>query len=238
MNILLIEPNEICNGVCTLSDARSEHLRTFLHAVPGSRFRLGVTDSLLGWGTVTAVSNTEVTFSVELTEPALDPWFDLILAIPRPRSLKRIFFQTAAMGVRKLWLVGAQKVEKSYFSMHLLRPENSRPVLVDGCMQGRTTRIPEIAIVPKLRDLWEQLPSESTLRLIANPAERAPDFSASSSAPVLLAVGPDGGWTETENDAFAQHGFQPITLGPRPLRTDTAVIALAAVIQDRLTRSL
>ncbi len=236
MNIILLEPCEVTAGRCTLGDTRATHLRTFLHAQEGTRFRLGITDGLLGWGTVEVVTPTAVTFAVELTEAALEPWFDLVLALPRPRSLKRILFQTAAMGVRKLFLVGAHKVEKSYFSMHLLRPEEYRPVLLDGLMQGKTTRVPEVCIVPKFRDLWAQLPPEDTLRLIANPAETAPDFAQQTAAPVLLAVGPDGGWTAEENERFAEHGFQPMTLGVRPLRTDTAVIALAAVIQDRLTR--
>ncbi len=233
MNIILLEPSECAQTQCTLTDARAAHLRTFLHATPGSTFQLGLLNGPLGTGTVTAVTPESVTFTIETTGPALAPWYDLILALPRPRSLKRILFQSAAMGVRNIFLVGATKVEKSYFNMHLLREEEYRPVLIDGLMQGKTTALPRLTVIPKLRDLWAQLPTDAGLRFIANPAPAGTPFPASSGLP-LIAIGPDGGWTDAENQAFAEHDFLPITLGPRPLRTDTAAIALPAVIQDRL----
>ena len=233
MNLVLIDAHEIHDGICTLADARATHIQTFLHASIGSTFRVGIIDGLQGTATVTAIDNNAVTFTIDCTEPALAPWYDLILALPRPRSLKRILFQSATMGVRNIFIVGAKKVEKSYFSMHLLREEEYRPVLIEGLMQGKTTALPRLTIVPKFRDLWALLPEEDTLRLIANPATSQPTFSLQNGFP-LIAVGPDGGWTEQENAAFAEHGFVPMTLGERPLRTDTAAIALPAVVHDRL----
>ena len=192
MNLLLIDAKEITSGVCTLTDVRAEHLKKFLHATPGSTFRLGIVDGQQGIGTVLTVTEESVSFSVSCDEPSIAPWYDLILALPRPRSLRRILFQSAAMGVRK------------------------------------------ILIVPRLRDLWALLPEEDTLRFIANPAKENKAFTQTNGFP-LIAIGPDGGWTEEENQAFANAGFLPFTLGPRPLRTDTAAIALPAVIQDRLS---
>jgi RsmE family RNA methyltransferase len=233
MNLILVTAEEAASGTCTLTDNRAEHLRKFLHAAPGSTFRVGIIDGLQGEATVTEVTDAAVTFSLVCEEAPLQPWYDLILALPRPRSLRRILFQSAAMGVRNVFIVGAKKVEKSYFSMHLLREEEYRPVLLEGLMQGKSTILPKLTIVPKFHELWPLLPEEDTLRLIANPAERN-TLSADAKGFPLIAVGPDGGWTEAENQAFAEHGFQPFTLGSRPLRTDTAAIALPAVIQDRL----
>lgn len=233
MNLVLVTAEEVVAGACTLSDARAEHLRTFLHAKVGSTFRVGIVDGCQGVATVTDVTPQAVSFTVLCEEPSLPPWYDLVLALPRPRSLRRILFQSAAMGVRDIYIVGAKKVEKSYFSMHLLREEEYRPVLLEGLMQGKTTQLPRLKIVPRLRDLWSLLPEEDTLRLLANPAKGNFAFAANPGFP-LIAIGPDGGWTEEENVAFADHGFIPFTLGPRPLRTDTAAIALPAVVQDRL----
>ena len=233
MNLVLLEAHEVVDGRCTLTDGRAEHIKTFLHATVGSTFRVGILDGLQGLATVTATDDASVSFEVACTEPSLAPWYDLVLALPRPRSLRRILFQSAAMGVRNIFVVGAKKVEKSYFSMHLLREAEYRPVLIEGLMQGKTTQVPRVVIVPQLRLLWEQLPADATLRLLANPATEQPTITASAGFPVI-AIGPDGGWTEQENAAFAEHGFLPITLGERPLRTDTAAIALPAVVQDRL----
>ncbi len=235
MNIILLEPHECINACCTLTDKRAEHLRNFLHASVGSTFQLGILNGRLGVGTVTACTDKQVTFTLMLEKDALPPWYDLILALPRPRSLKRILFQSATMGVRNIFLIGAQKVEKSYFNMHLLHEDEYRSVLIEGLMQGKTTALPKITIIPKFKDLWSNLPKDSGLRLIANPALARDPLPCISGMP-LIAIGPDGGWTETENKAFEDHHFYPVTLGPRPLRTDTAAIALPAVIQDRLVR--
>ncbi|MGN0891201.1 MAG: 16S rRNA (uracil(1498)-N(3))-methyltransferase [Candidatus Spyradenecus sp.] len=237
MNLILISRAECTEGGrCTLSDARAEHLRTFLHAAPGSTFRVGFIDGPVGTGRVEAVEGPSVRFTVDCQTPPLPPWYDLILALPRPRSLRRILFQSATLGVRNLFLVGASKVEKSYFSMHLLRPEEYTPILLEGLMQGGTTALPKLHILPRLRDLWSALPEATGLRLLANPAPDGAPFALppGGSGVPLIAVGPDGGWTEAENAAFAEHGFQPFTLGPRPLRTDTAAIALPCVVRDRL----
>lgn len=233
MNLVLITAEEAAQTPCTLTDARATHIRTFLHAEVGSTFRVGILNGLQGMATVIALSKEAVSFTICCDEPSLSPWYDLILALPRPRSFKRILFQSAAMGVRNIFVVGAKKVEKSYFSMHLLRQEEYEPVLIEGMMQGKTTSLPKVIVIPKFRDLWEQLPTDATLRLIANPAPSQPDCVCEDGVP-LIAIGPDGGWTEQENIAFAEHGFLPITLGERPLRTDTAAIALPAVVQDRM----
>lgn len=230
MNLILISPNECVDGRCVLTDARATHLRNVLHVEVGRTFQIGILDGLMGTGTVEEVTKDAVTVSVSCTEEALAPWYDLILALPRPRSFRRILFQSATMGVRKIFVVGASKVEKSYFSMHLLREDEYRPVLIEGLMQGKTTAVPQVIIVPKLRDLWEQLPADSGARYIANPAEMRPAVEPSNGLP-LIAIGPDGGWTDQETEAFLTRGFKAISLGPRPLRTDTAAIALPAVIQ-------
>lgn len=230
MNLILVSPEEVADGRCVLRDARATHLRQVLHAEPGQTVQLGILDGLAGIGTVEAVTPEAVTVLTDCTRTPLAPWYDLILALPRPRSLRRILFQSATMGVRNIFVVGASKVEKSYFSMHLLREEVYRPVLIEGLMQGKTTALPRLVIIPKLRDLWEQLPADSGARYIANPAEARPVIAKQAGLP-LIAIGPDGGWTDQETEAFLSHGFEAVSLGPRPLRTDTAAIALPAVIQ-------
>lgn len=236
MNLILLEPEELADGRATVGGARAEHLRAVLHAAVGDRFQAGVVGGPVGTATVEAVSET-VTLAFRAEGEAPAPWYDLVLALTRPRQLRRILFQSATLGVRDLFLVGAAKVEKSYFNMHLLREEEYRPVLLEGLMQGKTTALPRVRLFPRLRNLWAALPSVGT-RLIANPAPGgaagpAPDRAA----PPILAIGPDGGWTEAENAAFAAHGFAPISLGPRPLRTDTAAVALPAVLADRFRRA-
>lgn len=238
MNLLLFAPDEVGEaGRIAVRDARAAHLLGVLHAAPGDRFQAGLLDGPVGEVEVLGVDAAAggVSLRFEPRGASLAPWYDLVLALTRPRSLRRIFFQSAAMGVRTIYLVGAEKVEKSYFRMHLLREEEYRPILIDGLMQGKTTRVPRVCLVRRLRELWDLLPDEGA-RLIANPADGGGAALADAPGAPIIAIGPDGGWTEAENAAFAAHGFAPISLGPRPLRTDTAAIALPAVVGDRLSR--
>jgi len=51
---------------------------------------------------------------------------------------------------------------------------------------------------------------------------------------VLLAVGPEGGWNEFEISLLRSHGFEPVSMGERTLRSDTACVALLALVHDAL----
>lgn len=238
MNLILIAAEECEAGRCVLRDVRATHLRKVLHATPGDVFQAGLVDGPIGTLTIREIAaDGAVTADFAPTGAALPPWYDLVLALTRPRSLRRILFQSATMGVRRIYLVGAEKVEKSYFSMHLLREEEYRPLLIEGLMQAKTTAVPGVRVIPRLRDLWSALPDTTGARLIANPAPTAPAIGDFPSGIPIIAIGPDGGWTPAENEAFAAHGFRPFSLGPRPLRTDTAAIALPAVLSDRLRRA-
>ena len=78
------------------------------------------------------------------TEKAEEPWFDLVLAPPRPRVLKRLLPQLAALGVGRIVLVGAAKVEKSFWGAQILKEAVSRLLFVEGLMQCGTTAVPTI----------------------------------------------------------------------------------------------
>ena len=54
---------------------------------------------------------------------------------------------------------------------------------------------------------------------------------------LLLAIGPEGGWNDFEIALLEAHGFQSAGMGPRTLRTDTACIALLALVHDAMALS-
>lgn len=73
--------------------------------------------------------------------------------------------------------------------------------------------------------------SDAATRLVAEPG--APSLAAEPGPDrVLPAVGPEGGWVPFELELLHQHGFRPLSLGPRTLRSDTACIAAIAVAQS------
>jgi len=204
-------------------------------------------------------SSPSITVRVSHGEKSLAPWVDVILAPPRPRVMKRLLPQMAAMGVGRIILVGAEKVEKDFWGATLLKEENYRPLLIDGLMQCGTSILPTIETWKSFnRFLCEGLPTLThERRIVAHPYEKGirneelgirsegridsfeknvnsaiPNSSFLIHNSLLLAIGPEGGWTDAEVEKLEQAGFVRYSLGSRILRTDTATIALLARLQS------
>lgn len=234
MNRILFEQEEfLADGTVRLSDQRATHIRDVLRASPGQVLRTGTLNGLSGTSTVLTLSETQVLLRPEHAQRQPEPWFDLLLAAPRPKVLKRLWPQLAALGAGRVVLLNANKVEKCYFSSQWLEPAFYRPLLVEGLTQAGLTTLPEVLVRPRFKPFVEdELDGlfSGALRLLAHPGPRTPAPAAGAGGRPLLAVGPEGGWTDYEVKMLRAHGFQFFSLGERTLRTDTACIALIAVL--------
>jgi len=163
------------------------------------------------------------------------PVIDLILGLMRPIMLKRLLAQVASLGVGRIFLINANRVEKSFFETGLLKDENYRSYLVHGLEQAKDTRMPQISIHKRFRPFVEDyIPAVSktySRMLVAHPeAETGLNQLGwpGQKGRILLAIGPEGGWVDFEINNFMEQSFVPVSMGERILRTDTAVVALLA----------
>ena len=245
MNIILLEHHEAADAASVrLDDGRARHIAEVLKVAAGQTIQIGMIDGPLGVGTILSLHHNAVTLHCEFerTVPPA-PAVDLLLALPRPKVMKRLWAQLAALGVARVLLVNAARVERQYFDTHVLAPASYRPLLIEGLQQARDTRLPVVSIHRRLKVLIEDeldtLSVEAT-RLFADPgAARSIAATIGASRPdrCLLAVGPEGGWTDFERDMFRAHGFQDVSMRPRTLRSDTACIALLALVHEALVAS-
>lgn len=245
MNRILFERGEITDGVATFGGARAEHILGVLHGEVGQVLKTGEVDGMIGTGEIVEIIRGEEGLQMKVSvchdRQSLRPWVDLVIAPPRPRVMKRLLPQLAAMGVGRIVLVGAKKVEKDFWGATLLKEETYRPLLIDGLMQAGTSILPEVVVRRAFRKfLAEELDVmlAEGRRIVAHPygADRK-DESASPSRPrrVVLAVGPEGGWTDDEVELLESKGFERYSLGARILRTDTATIALLARLMEEVS---
>ena len=240
VNLILLEPGEVdAQGRVVLSDQRAVHLRDVLRAVPGGSVRCGVVDGPQGLARIETVSESQVVLQCVLDQEAPPaPRVDLLLALPRPKVMNRLWAQLAAMGVDRIILTNACKVERVYFDTHVLREDHYRPLLLEGLQQAQDTRLPRVTIHRQFRKLVEDelaTLSPGSRRLLADsPAgQRFSDLARSAdSERVLLAVGPEGGWTDFERRLLMEHGFTQVSMGARTLRSDTACIALLSLVHE------
>jgi 16S rRNA (uracil1498-N3)-methyltransferase len=240
VNLILCEPGEVdAHGVVTLTGARAAHVRGVLGARHGDVIRIGVVDGPRGQGEIVALDDDRVVLRSELeaTVPAT-PAVDLLLALPRPKVLRRLWAQLAALGVGRIVLTNASRVERHYFDTHILAASTYRPLLIEGLQQAGDTRLPLVSIHRQFRILVEDeldALSGDAARLVAHPGGHRSLLSIAGESQrrrVLLAIGPEGGWNDFELDLLTRHRFAVAGLGPRILRTDTACIALLALLHE------
>ncbi len=236
MNRILFEPEELqADGTVVLRDGRAAHIRQVLHAEAGQTVRTGWLNGRAGVSRLLEVSEALVRLLPVHTQETPAPWIDLLLAMPRPKVLKRLWSQLAALGVGRVVLLNAGKVEKCYFSSQWVDPVYYRPLLIEGLTQAGLTRLPEVLVRPRFKPFVEDeldLLFPQTRRLLAHPGAKSvlPQACVNGTRPVL-AVGPEGGWTDYEMKMLIARGFQLFALGERTLRTDTACIALISVLE-------
>ena len=245
MNLVLLEPGEAGApgevSEVTLRGVRGRHLLNVLNVTPGQPVRVGVIDGPRGAATVASIEGDTVTLQCrfDAAVPPVPP-VDLLLALPRPKVMRRLWAQIAAMGVGRIILTNAERVERNYFDTHVLTPDCYRPLLVEGLQQARDTRLPRVSIHRQFKVLVEdELDGlfPDGVRLVADPDATTPATSVSreqAGKRVLLAVGPEGGWNAFETALLSAHGFTTVSMGPRTLRTDTACIALLALVTSSL----
>ena len=240
MNRILFEPEEAEGGEVVLTGDRARHVREVLRAAPGARLRLGeIGGPRHDAAELLSVGPDACRVRLGPPSPPLPRApVDLLLALPRPKCLRRLWPQLGALGPGRVYLTAAEKVEKDYWGSTFLRPEVRRALLLDGLAQAGDTRLPEVEVHRRLKPLVQDaLPARYApgRRLLAHPAadgagEGAPPGAGAPEAPLLVAVGPEGGWSDFELRLFEEAGFRRLSLGPRILRTDTAVVALLALL--------
>jgi RsmE family RNA methyltransferase len=237
VNLILLEAAALRDGHAALEGAQARHALEVLRVAPGQQVRIGIVDGPIGTGRVTRIEDGRVELHCDLGDVPDAPDVDLLLALPRPKVMRRLWAQLAALGVGRIILTNAARVERNYFDTHVLDEACYRPLLLEGLQQGQDTRLPRVSIHRRFRPLVEDeldALASADLRLVAHPTAEARAIAGAWSAGasrVLLAVGPEGGWDDFELRLLHDRGFRLVSLGTRTLRADTACLALLAALR-------
>jgi len=239
MNLLLLcESDFLSPWRAIVKGRRLEHARSILRLSPGDSLKAGTLGGMIGEAKVASIDKE----SMELVDcrfdappPAPVP-LTLIVALPRPQSLKKLLHFVASSGVKRLFLVSSSKVEKSYWSSSAMKPEAIEEELLLGLEQGVDTVLPSVELRRRLRPFVEdELPSlagEGALKFIAHPGAVEP-CPGCAGRECLLAIGPEGGFIDRELELFAKAGFMPVSAGDRILRVEFAAAFISGMLLRR-----
>lgn len=235
MNHILLYAEEVASDVI-LKDHRFTHIRDTLRGKVGQKIRVGILNQGVGVAEITAMDRTKIQLKILniSTNPpeSLFKKMTLIIAMPRPQTLKKILETSATFGVGEIIFIKTERVEKSFFSSSLLKNDAYKEHLYLGLQQGGYTVPPTISFFQNQK-YWEKIP-QTSLRWIAHPG----DYQTLKTSPLLsheepfvIAFGPEGGWRDHEVEDFCQKGFKPFVLGKTIHRLENAVCAALSQVE-------
>jgi RsmE family RNA methyltransferase len=230
VNLLLFSNSDRIDGKrIRIAHERLHHLRTVIDAKTGDRVRVGEVDGRVGTAQVASLDKDEAVLEVTLdSEPPPKLPVTLVLALPRPKMLRRILRTVAEYGVPELYLVNSYRVEKSYWQTPALEADTMTAYFLQGLSQARDTVLPQVHLRRGFKPFVEdELPGLIAGRraLLAHPGDH-PACPRDVGQPSLLLIGPEGGFIPYEVDKLQSAGCATVTLGPRILRVENAVSTL------------
>jgi RsmE family RNA methyltransferase len=231
--ILLFEEDFTGANRVRLAGRRLKHVLEVHRAAAGDTLNIGLLNGPVGKGTIIGITPDALDMELRLDrQPPAPLPVTLVLALPRPKMLKRTLFAASSMGVKKVYLINANRVEKSFWKSPLLGDARLREHLLAGLEQAKDTVMPEVLFRPLFKPFVEdELPgiAKGSLALAAHPVAEE-DCPRGVTQRVTLAVGPEGRFIPYEIDKLVSTGFSAVSLGDRPLRVETAVPALLSRI--------
>lgn len=233
MNIILLPP-ETQNHITLTDPNLLKHCHETLKPQIGDTLKVGITNGKIGTATVENLTENSLTLSNIICENSPPDKLNLtvILAIPRPKVLRRLIMDMTAMGVQKLILVNSYRSEKSYWQSPFLAKIDE--YIIEGLQQGCDT-VPMIVEQKKrLKPFVEdELPEliKGKQAIIAHPyAESHFSQVFQDGKKTVLIIGAEGGWIEYEVDLFHKIGVQSAHIGQRILRTENVVSVLCGLV--------
>lgn len=239
MNSLIILPHEcVAPSRFILRDERARYALETHELVVGVRCKIGVLGGARGEAQVVSVAPTEVVLEGETPFAALARApIRLIVAVPRPQTVKKVVQAAGMLGVLSLDFVRSELGEKSYLQSHALEPVQLE---AEGCKaleQVWDTHLPLVRVHRTfeyfMRQWVPQLCATEQARLIAQPgaAPLCVSDREQLAGGAVLAIGPERGWSEGEVRRFEEAGFRPVGLGERVVRVEVALLLLLGQLQ-------
>ncbi len=227
MNIVLLDANQDCSSdIWSIEDQRQiKHLNQHLQLKAGDTLKVGVRDGQRYLTEVQSITAQQIMLRPIQAEnvPNKVP-LHLILALPRPKVLRRMIMDAVTLGVECISLIHSYRVDKSYWQSPFLQQLDDYVTL--GLEQAGDTIVPEIQLYKRFKPFVEDvLP---TLITKQRPAYVAHPYAEQSMPHAIahgcnLIVGPEGGFIPYEIELLKKNGCQAMSLGNRILRTETAV---------------
>ena len=242
MNCILLPAANFQHDTAHINDlAQIAHVNKVLNAKVGDMLKIGQLGGKLGSCIIKDIAPDSIELGeIKLTinpPPKLN--LTVVLALPRPKVLRRLIMDMTALGVNDIILINSYRTQKSYWQSPMLARLDE--FVLEGLQQGVDTVAPRISLQKRFKPFVEdELASLITNRaIVAHPYSalsfaqyaqqqqlenlESPHRSVSSFLPNMVFIGAEGGWIDYEIDLLAEQGCTAVNIGARILRTEAAV---------------
>jgi len=220
------------------NDPRFEHVRGVLRLQVGDTFDVGVINGKAGKAEVTKINAEAFHVTVNWCEapPALFPII-LYIAYSRPQTAKKILFEASVFGVSKICFFPSSKTDPGFPKSSIWTERKWESILIQGAEQAFQTRIPELHQYETMTQAFEDASRhDKNIRKIAldlfETNGKLSDCMKNDS-PLILALGPEGGWSKSDRKRMDKYGFQRLEMGNRVMRCESALISALAIIYSQ-----
>ncbi len=223
--------DEVTDNRAALTGDHADHLVRVLRARVGQEFDI-VAGSAIRRGRIANIAEGRVDFELGEEIPATAAAnITLLLAVFKFDRMEWAIEKCTELGVARIVPVIARRTDAHLASASAKRLDRWRRIALQVAEQSRRATPPEIGTPIKLREA-SSLPG--MLRIVLSESEEETSLrdvlaADSGEGEILLAVGPEGGWTEDELQLFQKEGWTSASLGPTILRAETAAIAAVAI---------
>lgn len=227
MNLILFQLRQIHYDLAS-ADAANRHIREVLRMGHGDRVMIGAVNDCRAAALIEDLGNGVLRLVPEWEQvPPGHLNVEMICGLPRPQTARRILFESACLGVRRLTFFGSDRGEPSYRESRLWTSDEWRRHLIQGAEQACSTTIPQIAHSDTLKTALEK--RDVGFSDIALDVYEATQSAATSFVPgqsgFNIAIGSERGWSSPEREVLREAGFTLAHLGERVRRTESAVNA-------------
>jgi len=238
MNCILLPENT----TSIRDEAQVRHIKEVLKSKVGDSLTIGQIGGNMGRATIAEINTHEVVLTDVVLDKKPPAKLDLtvVLALPRPKVLRRLIMDMTSLGVNRLIIVNSYRTQKSYWQSPLLKRIDA--FVFEGLQQAIDTVPPVIVFNKRFKPFVEdEFPAllegyEEGNAVIAHPyalqswRSYLDGLKGKNShkhiMPKILCIGAEGGWIDYEVDLLCKHGCTPVSLGERILRTETVVSVL------------
>jgi 16S rRNA (uracil1498-N3)-methyltransferase len=221
------------NQRASMEGEAAHHLGRVLRAQPGQLYELS--DGTSVWlGRIDVVERDRIDFALleEIVGPEAALRITLLLSVVKFDAFEWALEKATELGVSRIVPLAAARSEKALLAAAPKRAQRWKKILLESSQQCRRVQVPILGELAKPGAAFASV--DEGLRVMLSETAEAPTMREAladvHATGAVLAIGPEGGWTEGEFAAARANGFREASLGKLILRTETAVVVALAVM--------